>query len=346
LPDEFNLKIDEPFYNKKGTEMKNIESKDVAKLLAMSFVAASLASTFHARASENSPKITMVAGVKGDPFYITMMCGAKKEAARHNATLDFQAPENFNPTDQIPIVNAVAAARPDILLIAPTHDVAMVVPIEQVAESGTKVVLVDTTLQDASSTVAQISTDDYQGGVAAAEELNKLTGGKGSVLLLNFQPGVSTTEARGRGFTEKAKELGMRVLDEQFGGTDIQKSTSIVSAVMQQEKDFKGVFTTTDFGAQGTVAALRAADRLGDIKVVGFDASPTMVSQMKAGEIQAIVSQKAQEIGVMAVERGIKAFKGEQSTKPLVKIGTVTLTADNLNQPDSMEVLQETQCRE
>ncbi len=85
----------------------------------------------------------------------------------------------------------------------------------------------------------------------------------------------------------------MRVLDEQFGGTDIQKSTSIVSAVMQQEKDFKGVFTTTDFGAQGTVAALRAADRLGDIKVVGFDASPTMVSQMKAGEIQAIVSPKS-----------------------------------------------------
>lgn len=322
-----------------------------AKQHVLAFLGAAAASflvgmAVPAGAADKPLKITMVAGVKGDPFYITMMCGAKREAKRLNASLDFQAPENFNPTDQIPIVNAVAAARPDIMLIAPTHDSAMIVPVEQVAENGTKVVLVDTTLQDVSSTVAQISTDDYQGGVAAAEELYKLTGGKGAVLLLNFQPGVTTTEARGRGFTEKAKELGMRVLDEQFGGTDIQKSTSIVSAVMQQEPDFKGVFTTTDFGAQGTVAALRAADRLGDVKVVGFDASPTMVSQLKAGEIQAIVSQKAQEIGVRGVDSGVKAFKGEPLSETSTKLGTVTITADNLNQPEIAEALQDTTCRD
>lgn len=318
--------------------------KHVLSLLGSAMFAAVLGTGFQASAENQPLKITMVAGVKGDPFYITMMCGAKKEAARLNATLDFQAPENFNPTDQIPIVNAVAAARPDIMLIAPTHDVAMLVPIEQVALGGTKVVLVDTSLQDVSSTVAQISTDDYQGGVAAAEELRKLIGGEGAVLLLNFQPGVSTTEARGRGFMEKAKELGMRVLGEQFGGTDIQKSTSIVSAVMQQEPDFKGVFTTTDFGAQGTVAALRAADRLGEIKVVGFDASPTMISQLKAGEIQAIVSQKAQEIGIRGVDQGIKAFKGEALGESSEKIATITITADNLGQPEIAAALQETEC--
>ena len=322
-----------------------VSKKHVLNLLGTVMVVAALGGACQVNAAEDRPlKITMVAGVKGDPFYITMMCGAKKEAARLNATLDFQAPENFNPTDQIPIVNAVAAADPDIMLIAPTHDVAMIVPIEQVAESGTKVVLVDTTLQDVSSTVAQISTDDYQGGVAAAEELFKLTGGTGAVLLLNFQPGVSTTEARGRGFMEKAQQLGMRVLGEQFSGTDIQKSTSIVSAVMQQEPDLKGVFTTTDFGAQGTVAALRSADQLGKVKVVGFDASPTMVSQLKAGEIQAIVSQKAQEIGVRGVGLGVRAFKGEVLAGSSEKIGTITITADNLNQPEIAQVLQETEC--
>ncbi|MBX3583318.1 MAG: substrate-binding domain-containing protein [Rhizobiaceae bacterium] len=291
-------------------------------------------------------KITMVAGVKGDPFYITMMCGAKKEATRLGATFDFQAPESFSPTDQIPIVNGVAAAQPDIMLIAPTHDSAMIIPIEQVAEGGTKIVLVDTSLQNISSTVAQISTDDYKGGVAAAEEIYKLTGGKGSVLLLNFQPGVSTTEARGRGFTEKAKELGLRVLDEQFSGTDIQKSTSIVSAVMQQASDLSGVFTTTDFGAQGTVAALRAANRLGEIKVVGFDASPVMVEQLKANDIQAIVSQKANEIGVLGVQQGVKAAKGEPTANEPIKVSTITITKDTLDNPDIAQALQETECRD
>lgn len=328
--------------------MRNFASKKhVLNLLGTAVVATIVGVTSPAGAAEEQPlKITMVAGVKGDPFYITMMCGAKKEAARRNAILDFQAPENFNPTDQIPIVNAVAAARPDIMLVAPTNDVAMIVPIEQVAQGGTKVVLVDTSLQDVSSTVAQIATNDYQGGVAAADELHRLTGGEGAVLLLNFQPGVSTTEARGRGFMEKAKQLGLRVLGEQFGGTDIQKSTSIVSAVMQQEPDLKGVFTTTDFGAQGAVAALRSADQVGKIKVVGFDASPTMVGQLKAGEIQAIVSQKAQEIGVRGVDLGIKALKGEAMPGAPEKIATITITSDNLNQPHIRQALQETECRD
>lgn len=329
-----------------NSKRKAVAGTVLSALAAVLWSALPVAVT-HALAEDGSPiKITMVAGVKGDPFYITMMCGAKKEAAKLGATLDFQAPESFSPTDQVPIVNGVAAARPDIMLIAPTHDVAMIVPIEQVAQGGTKVVLVDTSLQDVSSTAAQIATDDYAGGVAAAEELYKLTSGKGSVLLLNFQPGVSTTEARGRGFMEKANALGMKVLGEQFGGTDIQKSTSIVSAVLQQDPELAGIFTTTDFGAQGTIAALRSAEKIGQVKVVGFDASPIMVGQLKDGEIQAIVSQQAQKIGTLGVQEGVKAARGEANSDKPIKVGTVTITNENLDSEETKKALQETTCTE
>jgi ribose transport system substrate-binding protein len=306
-------------------------------------VAAGLA--LHPALADNAqPKITMVAGDKDDPFYITMMCGAKDEAAKLGATLDFQAPQNFSPTDQIPIVNGVAAAHPDILLIAPTDDTAMFVPIKEVADAGTKVVLVDTTLKDVSATVAQVSTNDYEGGVAAAKELAELTGGKGKVLLLNFQPGVSTTEARGKGFLDTAKQLGLETLGEQFAGTDIQKGTSIVQATLQQTPDLAGIFTTTDFGAQGAVAALRAANKLGDVKVIGFDASPVMVSELQAGDIHAIVSQQARKIGILGVDQGIAALKGEPTAKDPIKVDTLTLTKATLDAPESKDVLQETSC--
>lgn len=313
--------------------------------LALALGGDSIHAASQAAGAETKPlRITMVAGVKGDPFYITMMCGAKKEAAKVGAVLNFQAPESFSPTDQILIVNAVAAAQPNIMLIAPTHDTAMYIPIQQVAETGTKVVLVDTTLQDTTSTVAQVSTDDYQAGVAAARILRDLTGGKGPVLLLNFQPGVSTTEARGKGFLEESKRLGVDVLGEQFGGTDIQKGSSIVSAVLQQAPNLAGIFTTTDFGAQGTIAALRAAQKLGDVKVVGFDASPIMVEQLQAGEIQAIVSQEAQKIGVLGIQQGIKAAKGEATEAGPIKVGTITLTKASIGSPEIASALQQTSC--
>lgn len=299
--------------------------------------------------SEGSPdgadplRITFVAGVKGDPFYITMMCGAQEEAEKLGAMFDFQAPASFSPTDQIPIVEGVAAAQPDILLIAPTDDTAMFTPIKQVADGGTKVVFVDTNLQDPSISVAQVATDDYQGGVEAATELAELVGGSGQVLLLNFQPGVSTTEARGKGFIETAEKLGLEVVAHEYGGTEIEKSAAIVEATLQKAPDLAGIFTTTDFGAQGAVTALRAAGELGEVKIVGFDASPVMVQQLEAGEIQTIVSQQARKIAQLGVQQAVAALNGEDVTET-IRVETVTITKDDLASEATRAALQSDSC--
>src|SRR5262245_46081262 len=89
--------------------------------------------------------MTLVAGVKGDEFYITMNCGAQEKAKELGVSLDFQGPDKFDASQQTPIVNAVAAKKPDAMLVAPTDTKAMYAPIKQVADAGSKVVLVDTT---------------------------------------------------------------------------------------------------------------------------------------------------------------------------------------------------------
>src|SRR3954463_1136109 len=105
-------------------------------------------------------KMTLLAGVKGDQFYITMNCGAQAKAKELGATLDFQGPDNFAAAEQTPIVNAVAAKKPDALLIAPTDTKALYAPIKQVADAGSKVVLVDTTLDQPDMAVSQIASDN------------------------------------------------------------------------------------------------------------------------------------------------------------------------------------------
>src|ERR671931_381216 len=65
-------------------------------------------------------KMTLIAGVKGDEFYITMNCGAQAEAKKLGVQLDFQGPDEFDAAQQTPIVDAVAAKSPDAILIAPT----------------------------------------------------------------------------------------------------------------------------------------------------------------------------------------------------------------------------------
>src|SRR6185503_18048485 len=135
-------------------------------------------------------KMTLIAGVKGDEFYITMNCGAQEKAKELGVSLDFQGPDQFDAAQQTPIVDAVAAKSPDAILIAPTDTKALFAPITAAA-ANSKIVLVDTTLEDPSMAVSQIASDNLEGGKTAGTTLLDLIGGKGKVMVVNVKPGIT-----------------------------------------------------------------------------------------------------------------------------------------------------------
>ncbi len=113
-------------------------------------------------------------GVKGDPFYISMECGAREAADAAGVSLDVQGPDRFDVILQNPMLDAVAAAAPDALLVAPNDRTASAGPLANMQEAGTVVVLVDTIVDDPTIGVSRIATDNFLGGVKAAEALDVL----------------------------------------------------------------------------------------------------------------------------------------------------------------------------
>ena len=303
-------------------------------LIGLALVVAACGSDDSSSSSSKSgggKKLTLVAGVKGDEFYITMNCGAQAEAKKLGATLDFQGPDQFDPTLQTPIVNAVAAKKPDALLIAPTDSKAMYAPIKQVDSAGTKVVLVDTTLDQADFAVSQIASDNEAGGRAAAQGLSKLIGGKGKVFVVNVKPGISTTDLRAKGFEEEAKKLGLDYVGVDYSQDQPDKAAAIVKAQLAKNPDLKGIFATNLFSAEGSASGLKEAGKQGAVKIVSFDAGPKQVQDLKDGILQALVAQKPGDIGAQGVQQAIAALKGD-TTKKKIQTGSVILTKDNLSQ--------------
>src|SRR6185436_19408707 len=235
--------------------------------------------------------LTLVAGVKGDQFYITMNCGAQAEAKKLGATVDFQGPDQFDASLQTPIVNAVAAKNPDAMLIAPTDTKAMFAPIKQVADGGAKIVLVDTTLENPDMAVSQIASDNEGGGRAAAKALSEQIGGSGKVFIVNVKPGISTTDLRAKGFQDEAKKLGLEYVGMEYNQDQPDKAAAIVKAQLAKTPDLKGIFATNLFAAEGSAAGLRESGNK-DVKIVSFDAGPKQVEDLKNGTIQALVAQK------------------------------------------------------
>jgi ribose transport system substrate-binding protein len=291
-----------------------------------------------------SYNLAFVPGVAGDAFYITMQCGIQAEAQKEGATVKTQAPQKFDPTLQTPILQSVIASKPDALLIAPTDVSAMQAPIAQAKQQGIKVVLVDTTLNDPSVAESAISSDNSGGGKAAFDAIKQLAPNGGKVLGIGVQPGISTTDARDKGFADAAKaDSKYQYLGVQYSQNDPAKAAQEVSAALQKDPDIVGIFASNLFSAEGAATGIRQAGKQDQVKVVGFDAGPDQVKALQDGTVQALIAQQPGTIGTDGVQQAIKALKG-QPTEKNIKTGFTIITKDNLNSPEGQAAAYKASC--
>jgi ribose transport system substrate-binding protein len=293
---------------------------------------------------EKQYKLTLIQGVKGDQFYVTMQCGAQEAAKAAGATLDVTAPDEFDASLQTPVVNAVVAKKPDAILVAPTDTKAMIPPLTQAKAAGIKLVFVDTTTENGAELAeSEIASDNEEGGREAARALAELTGGKGSVLVINVKPGISTTDARAKGFEEEVKKTpGLKYIGQEYSNDKPEIAASKATAALAAHPDLVGIFGTNLFSAEGAATGLRSAGA-SKVKIVGFDAGPKQVEDLEQGVVQALIAQKPADIGKAGVEQAIAALKGEPTQK---KIGTgfVVVTKENMNDPDVKPFLYKSSC--
>lgn len=261
----------------------------------------------------NAKKMVLIPGVAAEPFYISLECGFREAAAAAGYEVDVQAPAKFDATQQTPIVTGVLADKPGAVLIAPTDDKAMAGPVRQLKDAGIRVVEVDTRLEDRSIAASTVSSDNEQGGRLAARTLAELVGDRsGSVLVLNTKAGTSTTDARAAGFEEAIGEYpNLRYVGQQYTDNEPDQAASKVTATLAANPDLIGVFATNLNTGEGAATGLRNAGRTGAVNLVGFDASPKQVEDLRNGAVQALIAQDPTTIGRTGVEQAVAALEGE-----------------------------------
>lgn len=275
--------------------------------------------------------LQFIQGVIGDNFYITMKCGVQAEAKKLGASVKTQGPQKFDPTLQKPILDSAVAAKPDAILIAPTNAQAMQAPLAKAASQGVKIVLVDTTTVDPSYAESQIASDNIGGGKAAFKAIEKLAPGGGKVLVVSVDPGISTTDARTKGFVQAAKaSKKYKPLRTQYSHNDPSKAAQIVTSALQRNPDIVGIFATNLFAAEGSATGIQQAGKSGKVKVVGFDAGPDQIAALKKGTVQALVAQQPSKIGKDGVDQAIRALEGKK-VNPKIQTGFSIITKDNVD---------------
>ena len=247
-----------------------------------------------------------------------------------------QGPQKFDPTLQKPIVDSVVASQPDAILIAPTDVTAMQRPLADAAAAGIKVVLVDTTTEDPSFAVSQVSSDNEGGGAAAFEAIKAKNPDGGKVLVISTDPGISTVDARVKGFeTAAAADSAFEYVGVQYSHNDPATAAQLVTAALQKDPEIVGIFSTNLFAAEGTATGVKQAGKGDQITIVAFDAGPNQVKALKEGTVQALVAQEPGTIGSDGLGQAIAALDGGTVT-PKIQTGFTIITADNVDTSDAV----------
>jgi ribose transport system substrate-binding protein len=306
--------------------------------------AAATASSIAAPAKPSkSYNLTFIQGVAGDEFYISMQCGIQAEAAKLGVSVRTQGPQKFDPTLQRPIVDSVVSSKPDAILIAPTDVSAMQSPLQSAAQAGINVVLVDTTVKDPSFAVSQIASDNVGGGKAAFDAIKQLAPQGGKVLIMSVDPGISTTDARAKGFEDAVKaDSKFKYLGIQYSHNDPATASNLISSALQKDPDIVGVFAANLFSAEGTATGVRQAGKQNQVKIVGFDAGPNQVKALKAGTVQALVAQQPAAIGQYGVDAAVAKLEGQQPPA-MVQTGFTVITRDNVD-GDGAQAIYKSSC--
>ncbi|MGO1538423.1 MAG: ABC transporter substrate-binding protein [Leucobacter sp.] len=280
-------------------------------------------------ATDEGYSFAFAPGVSGDEFYISMSCGIQAAVEEAGGTLTEQAPEQFDPSLQKPIIDSITASSPDALLVAATDQTAMQAPINAAAEAGIEVVLVDTTLDDPSIAASQVASDNVGGGAAAFEAIQEAHPDGGKVLMIGLDPGISTLELREQGFGEAAEaDSNFEYLGVQYSHNEPAEAARLVTAALQKDPDIVGIFGGNLFASEGAATGVRQAGADG-VTVVGFDAGPAQIQQLEDGVVQALVAQEPATIGTAGVEQALLALNGEE-TEEIIQTGFTIITEENL----------------
>ncbi|WP_018466134.1 ABC transporter substrate-binding protein [Calidithermus timidus] len=267
--------------------------------------------------------IALIPGLTTDGFYITMRKGAEEAAKQLGVDLIFQGGPEFSPTTQIPVLNAIIARKPDVILIAPTDKQQLIAPLKRAADAGIKIITVDTFIGESGNyqtgsgnadfPLSYVASDNVEGGRIAARALAKAIGEKGKVYVSNVKPGISTTDQREQGFKEEMKKYpGITVLETQYNDDDANKAASQLAAVLARNPDLAGVFGANLFSAQGAANGVKNVGKRGMIKVAAFDCPESIINDIRGGTIDMAICQHPAEMGKVAVQYAVDALNGKK----------------------------------
>ena len=280
-------------------------------------------------------------------FWVAIHAGAMKAAQELGVEVIWKGPGREDDREaQVAEVETFISRGVSGIVLAPTDDKALRIPVMNATRSGIPVVLIDSAL-DSEDYVSFVATDNYQGGRLAGERMVEVLGGEGRVMMLRYMEGSASTMKREVGFMDvMAENPTMDVVssNQHAGATAelaYQASENLLGRFRDADGNLEvdGIYCPNEGSAFGMLRALQDAGLAGSVTFIGFDASEQMARALENGEFDSLVLQDPVNMAYLGVKTMVAHLRGEVVEKR-IDTGVTLVTADNMNEPRMQELLR------
>lgn len=276
-------------------------------------------------------------------FWKSVDAGAQQAGKDLNVDIIWKGPlKEDDRQAQIDVVQQFVGDKVSGIVVAPLDRQALLAPVQLAHSQNIPVVIIDSALdgevgKDFASFVA---TDNEKGGQLAGEELARILNNKGKVVLVRYQAGSASTEAREKGFLDAIhKHPDLQIISEnQEAGATVDSAKAAGLNMVDKLKECDGLFCPNESSTVGVLSAMQTAGITGK-KFVGFDASPQMIDALKSNQLDALVVQNPYQMGYLGVKTLVSVIN-KQSVPERIDTGVHLVTRDNLNTPEIQKLLE------
>ncbi|OJU49604.1 MAG: ribose ABC transporter substrate-binding protein [Mesorhizobium sp. 61-13] len=250
-------------------------------------------------------------GTLNHPWRVAMVEGNKKYAEEHYKDVELVVTDGQNDSaKQVADVESLIARGVKVLMISPLTSDALTPVVQQALDAGIKVVTMDRKVNV--PVTVHVGALNLPIGESAGKFLVKALDNKGKVIELQGTGGASATVDRHDGFMKGIEGSGLEVVASQ--NCDYLRENAVKFMEDQLQRfgpgEIQAVYAHNDEMALGAIQALEAANRLGEVKVVGVDGQNNAFEAIAAGKLAATFTYPY--VAPEGIEIAYKLAKGEK----------------------------------
>jgi ribose transport system substrate-binding protein/inositol transport system substrate-binding protein len=274
------------------------------------------------------------------PFFVHMIDEGKDEANKlGNIELIIGDGQRSSPKETADVEAAITKGV-DGIVISPNDADALAPGLQEAVDAKVPVVTIDRRVNKVPGILGHVGADNVKGGEAQGELIEKLFPNGCTVMNLQGQSGSSPAIDRNKGLhdvLDKAKDK-YKIVFEDTAGFDRAKGLSMTESALASMKTPPDVIVcANDDMALGALEALKARNLLGKVKLIGFDALPEALGQIKAGNMTATIEQMPGGQVKGALDTLVSFIReGKKPAQAVTLLTPIAITSDNLNQAERL----------